>query len=89
MKTKTCGVDVLKVGHHGSSTSSSQEFINTIKPKIALIGVGANNKFGHPNSNVLERIKYLGAKIYRTDLNGEIVIEVKKNGKVYVQTTVQ
>ena len=47
---------VLKVAHHGSKTSSVEEFIETVKPKIALIGVGKNNKFGHPNDAVLERI---------------------------------
>lgn len=50
---------VLKVGHHGSKTSSTQEFIEAVKPKIALIGVGKNNKFGHPNANVIERLENL------------------------------
>ena len=48
---------VLKVGHHGSKTSSIQEFIEVVEPRIALIGVGENNKFGHPNKGVLERLK--------------------------------
>lgn len=47
---------ILKVGHHGSKTSSTQEFLEKIKPKIALIGVGKNNTFGHPNDGVLERL---------------------------------
>ena len=50
---------ILKVGHHGSKTSSTQEFIKAIKPKIALIGVGNNNTFGHPNSGVIERLEKL------------------------------
>ena len=50
---------ILKVGHHGSSTSSIQEFINEVKPKIALIGVGKNNKFGHPNDGIIERLENL------------------------------
>lgn len=50
---------ILKVGHHGSKSSSTQEFLNKIKPKIALIGVGQNNNFGHPNDSVLERLKSL------------------------------
>lgn len=58
---------VLKVAHHGSKTSSIEEFVNNVKPKIALIGVGENNKFGHPNANVIERIEKIGTKIYRTD----------------------
>ena len=48
--------DVLKVAHHGSKTSSDEQFINTVKPKIALIGVGKNNKFGHPNKDVIEQL---------------------------------
>ena len=48
--------NVLKVAHHGSKTSSSEEFIEAVKPKIALIGVGENNTFGHPNDNVLNRL---------------------------------
>ena len=50
---------VLKVGHHGSKTSSTEEFIEAVNPKIALIGVGENNKFGHPNEEVLERLENL------------------------------
>lgn len=50
---------VLKVGHHGSNTSSIQEFIEIVQPKIALIGVGKNNKFGHPNASVIERLENL------------------------------
>lgn len=51
--------DVLKVGHHGSKTSSTQQFIEVVKPRIALIGVGGNNKFGHPSDEVLKRLKLL------------------------------
>lgn len=53
---------ILKVGHHGAKTSSIQEFLNAVKPKIALVGVGENNKFGHPNDGVLKRIEYLRCK---------------------------
>lgn len=51
--------DILKVAHHGSKGSSTQEFLNKVKPKIALIGVGENNTFGHPNEGVIERLKDL------------------------------
>lgn len=54
--------DVLKVGHHGSKTSSTQEFLNVVKPKIALIGVGENNKFGHPNDGVIQKLENLRYK---------------------------
>lgn len=73
--------NILKVAHHGSKTSSTSEFINVVNPKIAVIGVGKNNKFGHPNENVLERLKQLGCKVFRTDLGGEISIEVNRSSK--------
>ena len=73
---------VLKVGHHGSKTSSMQNFIKTVNPKIALIGVGQNNKFGHPNNDVINRLENLGCKIFRTDKMGEISIQVNKEGKI-------
>ena len=50
---------ILKVGHHGSKTSSTQEFIEAVQPQIALIGVGKDNKFGHPNIEVLQRLEDL------------------------------
>lgn len=75
---------VLKVAHHGSKTSTTEDFLNEIKPKIALIGVGQDNTFGHPNGQVLERLERIGAKIYRTDEMGEIAIKINKNGKVSI-----
>lgn len=82
-------VDVLKVGHHGSTTSSSEAFINKIKPKIALIGVGENNNFGHPNKEVIERLENLGSKIYRTDQMGEIILEVRRDESVKIDSKIQ
>jgi competence protein ComEC len=63
---------VLKVGHHGSNTSSSEEFLKAASPSYAVICVGANNNFGHPKAEVLERLKGLGAQVLRTDRQGEI-----------------
>ena len=77
-KNNELRADILKVAHHGSKTSSTQEFLNLVKPKIALIGVGKNNNFGHPNKDVLERLKYIGTKVYRTDECGEIMISINK-----------
>lgn len=74
--------DILKVAHHGSKTSSSQRFIEAVFPKIALIGVGKNNMFGHPNREVIERLQSYGTKIYRTDECGEISITVNNRGKI-------
>lgn len=73
---------ILKVAHHGSATSSIEKFINKVKPQIALIGVGKNNKFGHPNEEVIERLESYGIKIFRTDLNGEIILMIDKDGKI-------
>ena len=70
-------IDVLKVGHHGSRTSSSKNFINEIKPKYSVISVGKNNRYGHPNKEVLENLKY--SKIYRTDEDGSIMFKIKNN----------
>ncbi len=63
-------VDILKVGHHGSKTSSSKEFINNINPKYSLISVGKNNMYGHPNKEVLDTLN--NSIIYRTDIDGSI-----------------
>lgn len=70
--------DILKVGHHGSTTSTSQKFLNQIKPKYAIISVEKNNDYGHPNGKILERLKNEGAEIYRTDECGTIEITVTK-----------
>lgn len=63
---------VLKVGHHGSNTSSSEEFLQAVAPHYAVICVGAGNSFGHPKAEVLERLRGQGAKVLRTDQDGEI-----------------
>ena len=76
-------IDVLKVGHHGSKTSSSEDFIKNIKPKYSVISVGKNNRYGHPNKEVLENLKE--TKIYRTDLDGSIMFKIKNN-KLKVET---
>lgn len=76
--------NVLKVAHHGSKSSSIEEFLETVKPQIALIGVGKNNTFGHPNKDVLKRMEEEGCKIYRTDENGEITIRFNEKGKMWI-----
>ena len=74
--------NVLKIAHHGSKTSTTEDFLKTVSPKIALIGVGKNNNFGHPNEQVIERLKENGVKVYRTDTDGEISIVVNRNGEI-------
>ena len=76
-------IDVLKVGHHGSKTSSSKEFINEINPRYSVISVGKNNRYGHPNKEVLDNLD--NSKIYRTDENGSIEFKIKNN-KLQVET---
>ena len=66
--------DVLKVGHHGSNTSSSIAFFQAVSPKYAVISVGVGNSYGHPNPVALTNLAAIGAKVYRTDLNGSVVI---------------
>ena len=68
-KRKWTEVDVLKAGHHGSNTSSSQEFLNQTKPKYVFISAGKNNKYRLPNVKAIDRIERTGAKIFRTDIN--------------------
>ena len=77
--------DILKVGHHGSKTSSSDEFLKAITPNICLISCGVNNKFKHPHQEALERLNKFTNKIFRTDISGEISLKVYKN-KIVVNT---
>ena len=71
-------IDILKVGHHGSKTSSSKNFIDEINPNYSIISVGKNNRYGHPKESVLDILS--NSKIYRTDLDGSIEIKLNKNG---------
>ena len=76
-------IDVLKIGHHGSKTSSDKNFIDEMNPKYSVISVGKNNRYGHPNKEVLENLKE--SKIYRTDKDGSIMFKIKNN-KLQVET---
>ena len=75
-------IDVLKVGHHGSRTSSSKEFIDEINLRYSIISVGKNNRYGHPNKEVLNNLE--DSKIYRTDLDGSIMFKI--NNKLNIET---
>lgn len=66
--------DILKVGHHGSKYSSSLGFLKAVSPKVAVIEVGAKNRYGHPSDSVLKRLKNINANVFRTDQNGDIKI---------------
>jgi len=67
--------DVLKAGHHGSRTSTSEEFLKSVAPEYVVISAGVKNKYGHPHQEVLDIINNFGAKILRTDMNGRIIFK--------------
>lgn len=71
--------DVLKTGHHGSNTSTTDSFLSKVDPKYAIISCGVNNKYGHPDNDIISKLKAKNIKIFRTDLDGTIV--AKSNGK--------
>ncbi len=78
-------VDVLKVGHHGSWTSSNESFLEAVKPQISVIMCGVDNDYGHPHDVALQRLEATGTKIYRTDIHGHILI--LSDGKSFTITT--
>lgn len=82
-KYNLLNIDVLKVGHLGSKTSSSQEFIDEINPKYSIISVGKNNRYSHPNKEALNNLKV--STIYRTDIYGSIIFKIKKD-KLEIET---
>lgn len=71
--------DVLKAGHHGSRTSSSQDFLDRVNPRYAVISCGKGNDYGHPHKQIMDRLKKMGIKVYRTDESGTIICT--SNGK--------
>lgn len=78
---------VLKVPHHGSKYASSKDFLNRVKPEIAIVSCGAWNRYGHPSQAVLDRLKAANVKLYRTDLQGEITITTRgKNDDITIKT---
>jgi len=77
--------DILKVGHHGSSSASSPTFLSKVRPAISVIEVGAGNDYGHPAQTTLDALQQIGSKICRTDLNGNIIITT--DGVTYSVTT--
>ena len=76
---------VLKVGHHGSSTSTSYRFLREVAPEYAVISVGKNNQYNHPNEDVLSRLRDADVTLYRTDLQGDVICT--SNGKTVSFTT--
>jgi competence protein ComEC len=75
VQSPTLASDVLKAGHHGSKTSTSQTFVSAVSPQYAVISVGKDNKYGHPNQETLDILNNFGAKILRTDQLGRIIFK--------------
>lgn len=77
----TLKVQILKVGHHGSNTSTSKYFLDAVKPELTVLSYGKDNSYKHPHSDVLQRLKSVGSKVYSTAESGTIII--KTDGKTY------
>ena len=73
---------VLKLGHHGSDTSSSVAFFNAVRPSYSVVSCGADNDYGHPKQSVLQSVLLYGSSLYRTDLQGDIVFSVTADGQL-------
>ena len=71
--------EILKVGHHGSGSSSGSEFLRVVTPEISIISVGADNHYGHPSGRVIKRLERMGSRIFRTDLAGDIKLRVYRD----------
>jgi len=72
--------EILKVAHHGSSTSSSNEFLGRVSPAVAIVSVGRGNRFGHPAPATLERLRAAGIEVFRTDVDGAVIVDVLDEG---------
>ncbi len=79
-------VDVLKVGHHGSATSTCSEFLKTVNPTYAVISSGEDNRYGHPHYEVLDRLENEDTRVYRTDRDGDITFVLNEGGIVGIST---
>ena len=76
----------IKVGHHGSSTSSTPLFLSRFRPKIAVIQCGADNSYGHPTPQTLDNLQEAGARVFRNDLHGDVILTIK-DGEAKVAVT--
>ena len=83
---KENGLTVLKAAHHGSRTSNSEELFMSLRPRLVLISCGKNNRYGHPNEEVTERIKEHGAKLLRTDISGAVILYLDGNRLKFSET---
>ncbi len=74
---RDCTWEVLKTAHHGSKNSSSEEFLQQVKPAYAFISAGQENRYGHPHQETIKKLTDIGSKIYSTQENGAIIVEVE------------
>ncbi len=74
------GIDVIKIAHHGSKSSTGEEWLRHWRPKAAVISAGVNNLYGHPHADVVRRIEREGARLFRTDQNGEVQMRIRAEG---------
>jgi competence protein ComEC len=72
-------IDILKVPHHGSKSSSSPGFIAAVTPRLAIVSAGYRNRFGHPHSTVVDRFRVAGVRLYRTDRDGAVTVSTDGN----------
>ncbi|MGD9676787.1 MAG: DNA internalization-related competence protein ComEC/Rec2 [Vulcanibacillus sp.] len=86
-KNLLSAIDILKVGHHGSNTSTSEQWLETLQPEEAVISVGKNNHYNHPAQEVLQRLINIGTNVWRTDIDGAIILRVKPK-EYYIDRTV-
>ena len=80
-------VEVLKVGHHGSSTSTADAWLDRTRPKAAIVSVGRGNRYGHPAADVMTRLRRWGVPVHRTDLDGTVSVRGRPDGTFFVRTT--
>lgn len=80
-------INILKVGHHGSNTSTSEKFLKRVNPDIGLISVGLNNRFGHPSDKIVKLLKKHNVKTYLTSVNGSILINMEKSVSISLFST--
>ena len=73
-------LDIIKIAHHGSNTSTTSEFINYLSPEYSIISVGRDNFFGHPSQEVLQTLGRVGSKVFRTDTMGMVKVSLDNNG---------
>ena len=79
-------VDVLKIAHHGSRTATTQAFVDAVRPRVAIASAGAGNPYGHPAKATLDRVRASGARVYRTDEDGSVEVDLRNDGLVVHET---